>query len=842
MARIHLQPAWLFLTALLLALLAGVAYLAHNQWQQALAQSRMAAGRELDLLASLVRDDLTRGNYQEAARTLSEWGESKPDIVALRLQADNGFVISAYQRPQPGEHGLTLGADIRYSYAGVARLVLTKDLAPLERRRTTLMLQLAAGYALLAGLLIALTRSMLLHRREARALQARSEALDQANAELRLVMAQRQLAEAERDRLIAMLETTPDLVSMADTEGHLIYLNRAGRALTGIGDRALAGYRIPDVHPQWATDLILGEGLPTAVRDGHWSGETALRGADGGEIPVSQVILAHRDAQGELQYLSTVMRDIRRQKRAEAALRESEARLSEAQRLARLGSWELDLRQNKLTWSDEIFRIFEIDPARFGASYEAFINAVHPDDRDLVNRSYRDSVQNHSPYDIVHRLRMTDGRIKYVHEIGSTHYDPFGQPVRSVGTVQDITELKQTEIALQAALTVQRAILQHAGYAIISTDANGMIASFNPAAERMLGYTAAEAVGRLNLAALHLPAEAAQRAAELAAELGRDIDPGFEVFVAKSRLGLANENEWTYVRKDHSCFPVWLSITALRDAAGEISGFLAMAVDITARKRADAELRRYREQLEEMVAARTAELKAANRELESFAYSVSHDLRGPLRGIDGFAQALLEDYGTMLDTTGQDYLNRVRAGIQRMSALIDDLLKLSRLSRTPLQPQTVDLSALALDTLQQLRAAEPERGVQFAVMPDLTVQGDPGLLRAALENLLGNAWKYSSKTPAARIEFGRLRQGGEDVYYVRDNGVGFDMAHAGKLFGPFQRLHHRDEFEGTGIGLATVQRIIQRHGGRIWAEAAPGEGATFYFTLGRGEVTAENTA
>lgn len=230
------------------------------------------------------------------------------------------------------------------------------------------------------------------------------------------------------------------------------------------------------------------------------------------------------------------------------------------------------------------------------------------------------------------------------------------------------------------------------------------------------------------------------------------------------------------------------------------------------------------------MAERTAQLEASNRELEAFSYSVSHDLRAPLRGIDGFSQALLEDYADRLDAPGQDYLRRVRAVTQRMSRLIDDLLSLSRIPRSELRRETVDLSGLACSVVEQLREAQPEREVEFHVAGGLMAQGDARLLRIALENLLGNAWKFSSKTDGAVIEFGMMRDDGEDVYFVRNNGAGFDMNYASKLFGAFQRLHDVREFEGTGIGLATVQRIVRRHGGRAWAEGEPGRGATFYFT------------
>jgi signal transduction histidine kinase len=228
------------------------------------------------------------------------------------------------------------------------------------------------------------------------------------------------------------------------------------------------------------------------------------------------------------------------------------------------------------------------------------------------------------------------------------------------------------------------------------------------------------------------------------------------------------------------------------------------------------------------------ELEGANRELEAFSYSVSHDLRAPLRTIDGFSQILQEDYETALDGEGMDYLGRVRAASAHMAMLIDDLLDLSRVSRRPLRREPVDLAGLATEIVEDRRAEEPERDVQFVTGEDIKAYGDVSLLKVALENLLGNAWKFTKRVERARIEFGVDRRSGVSgpVYFVRDNGAGFDQAYSDKLFGAFQRLHGQDEFEGTGIGLATVARIVHRHGGRVWAEGEVGEGATFYFTLG----------
>ena len=253
--------------------------------------------------------------------------------------------------------------------------------------------------------------------------------------------------------------------------------------------------------------------------------------------------------------------------------------------------------------------------------------------------------------------------------------------------------------------------------------------------------------------------------------------------------------------------------------------------EILERKRVEDEVRRLNAGLQ----ASVTELRATNSELEAFCYSVSHDLRAPLRAIDGFSQALLEDYASKLDDDGRRYLDRVRAGADRMSRLIDDLLNLSRITRAELSPQTVDLSALARSVMTDLARVNDDRPVDVRIADGLTAEGDPRLLRLVLQNLLDNAWKYTSKRPNPVIEFGAVREDGQTAYYVRDNGAGFDMRYAGKLFSPFQRLHGAEEFPGTGIGLATVQRIIHRHGGRIWAESAEGQGATFYFTLRPGQ-------
>jgi signal transduction histidine kinase len=266
-----------------------------------------------------------------------------------------------------------------------------------------------------------------------------------------------------------------------------------------------------------------------------------------------------------------------------------------------------------------------------------------------------------------------------------------------------------------------------------------------------------------------------------------------------------------------------------RDELGRlVAGFNHMLSEIQLR---DSALARVNDELEERVHARTAELEASNRDLESFSYSVSHDLRAPLRAIDGFGEVLVERFSDTLDPDARRYVDRMRAASRRMAELIEGLLELARISRAEIRHEPIDLSALARDLLQDLAQSEPDRHVEIEVASGLESKGDPALVRAALGNLLDNAWKYTRKQEQPRIEFGRELHEGQPVYFVRDNGAGFDMTYASKLFGVFQRLHSDAQFQGTGIGLASVRRTLERHGGRIWAEAAEGEGATFYFTL-----------
>lgn len=382
-------------------------------------------------------------------------------------------------------------------------------------------------------------------------------------------------------------------------------------------------------------------------------------------------------------------------------------------------------------------------------------------------------------------------------------------------TVQDISERKQAEAGQRLAASV----FDNALDGIIITDENFKIVAVNRAFTDVTGYSATEAIGSSPL---------------LLRSYQHD-----EAFYETMRRAISETGSWQGEvwdkRKNGELYCELLSISAVRDARGEITNYCAIFADITERKIAETELLRLNADLENRVATRTQGLERANRELDAFSYSVSHDLRAPLRHISGFSAIVIKENEGKLDNASVDHLGRIAAAAQRMAELIDDLLQLSRISRQEMRRQTFNLSELSAKVIKILAQAHPERNVDVVIAPAMTVEGDPGLMHIALENLLGNAWKFTSHTDGARIEIGRSERDGELIYFVRDNGAGFDMSYAEKLFGAFQQLHSPREFEGTGIGLSIVQRIVARHEGRIWAEAKVGEGATFYFTLGKNE-------
>jgi PAS domain S-box-containing protein len=571
------------------------------------------------------------------------------------------------------------------------------------------------------------------------------DTLSETNTKLTDEILQRKVAEEalirEREFNRALLESMADGVVACDAEGKLSLFNHKAREWHGMDPIKLPPEEWPKHYDLFRSDGVtplLSEEVPLARA---FRGEIVLDAGmaivtNGGE---ARFILANgnviRDTGGEKLGAVVVMRDVTELRRYEErlrstneelemrvtertlklktalerlgieleersraeeaqrcafeALRESESRLAEAQRIAHLGHWELDLQRNTLHWSDEVFRIFGLEVQEFGATYDAFLERVHPDDRDLVSRVYSESVKNKTEYDVEHRILRKNGEIRYVNERCCSEYDEKGCPLRSLGTVLDVTE----------------------------------------------------------------------------------------------------------------------------------------------RNLIEEKLRELNNELEQRVKERTMQLEEANNELEAFAYSVAHDLRAPLRHIDGFLELLRGEISASLNEKCQDFLTIILGSSKKMGGLIDDLLAFSRLGRSEMLKHSVDFGVLVREVIQDLEPETKGRNIHWDIANLPVIAGDRNMLRQVLFNLLSNALKYTKFRSQAEIEIGRIPGQEAETFFIRDNGVGFDMNYAGKLFGVFQRLHRVEEFEGNGIGLANVRRIINRHAGKIWAEGKENQGATFFFSL-----------
>ncbi|MFA4902735.1 MAG: PAS domain S-box protein [Desulfobaccales bacterium] len=448
------------------------------------------------------------------------------------------------------------------------------------------------------------------------------------------------------------------------------------------------------------------------------------------------------------------------------------------------------------------------------------VNVIHPEDQAGFLAALTGASPEGTHLSMEFRSLDPSGQARHVLFHALSSFQEGGVVVWD-GSFLDITARKRGEAEVERLRRQNELILNFAGEGILGIDLEGKITFVNPAAARMAGWEVKELIGRRHHEMVHH------------SRLDGTPYPQAECPIhAVTRDGQVrradNEIFW---RQDGTNFPVEYTSTPIRNEQGELLGAAVVFRDITERKRAEAEIRQLNEELEHRVQERTAQLESANKELESFAYSVSHDLRAPLRAIGGFSRILLEESEHRLDDAAKGYLDRIMAGSRRMGQLIDDILKLSRLSRTEMVFGRVNISIMVHEIVTELQAAEPERRVEFSIEDNLVVSGSRRLLRIALENLLGNAWKFTSRKPQAKIAFGSIEKDGKRSYFVRDNGSGFNMAYADKIFKPFERLHKESEFPGTGIGLTIVHRIIQRHGGQISVESGESQGSTFYFSL-----------
>lgn len=498
--------------------------------------------------------------------------------------------------------------------------------------------------------------------------------------------------------------------------------------------------------------------------------------------------------------------------RAEESLRRSESLLRIAGKLSRLGGWRVNVEENLVIWSDEVAAIHEMPPG-YSPSVEEGISFYAPEFKEKIREVFTACAQDGLPYDEELQIITRSGRRVWVRTVGEAERDETGKITVVQGAFQDITERKQSEKKIKESEETYRNLFHNAQVGLFRTRiSDGKILESNAQLAKMFGYDSRD---------------------EFIAEYktsGNYVDPGTREKMLQEikNNGFVSNYAARFYRRDGSVF--WARYSAkIYPDKGWIEG---VAEDITDRKRAEEEIIRLNAELEQRVIERTAQLEQSSRELEAFSYSVSHDLRAPLRAIDGYANILIEEYSPHLGSEGSHICSVISENALQMGKLIDDLLAFSRAGRAEMQYHPVDMEALAKSVFNELTTPEDRKRIAFRIASIPKAMGDAVLLRQVWMNLLGNAIKYSSKKEQAVVEVNALQEGGNVVFSVRDNGAGFDMKYAKKLFGVFQRLHSQKDFEGTGVGLAIAHRIITRHGGRIWAEGETGKGATFYFYLG----------
>ena len=624
-------------------------------------------------------------------------------------------------------------------------------------------------------------------------------------------------AQRERDRLVSALEATPDIVSMANPQGEVFYYNRAGYEVLGLPEDAPLADAIGRVHPEWAVRIVKEQGIPVAIAQGRWLGETAVYGADGHEIPMSQMILSHRGADGELMYLSTILRDISERKAAEAALREQGRVLAEAQELSRMGNWRIDLQSRQVSWSRALFSLLGFDPDTDQASQENFMASMHPDDRARMQQTMQEHLggRDGDTRVVEHRV-VTPAGVRYLETRARLSCDGQGHPMRLIGTTMDVTE----RVLASQVVTDLKDMLEQA-------ETVSLLGSWAGDAEAQHLNVSAQLFRNLGLE----PAPRPPTDEQYLDRIHPDDRPRVVEDMRTIRAGGPPEDFVFRTNPAHG--PVrWMRRTARRidrAAEGLKPRYIGTLLDITESVQAEEKLRHINQELEQRVAERTAQLSQANQELEAFSYTVSHDLKAPLRGIDGYSQLLVEEYGEQLGEEGRHFVQRVRQGVTQMGALISDLLEYSRMERRDMAPEPVAVRSLVEAVLEGYHADIERQGAQVRLeMDDFTLALDREGIAVVLRNLIGNALKFSRDRQPPVVEIGTRVDAGRRVFWVRDNGVGFDMKYHDRMFGIFQRLHRAEEFPGTGVGLALVSKAVQRMGGRVWAESSLGDGATFY--------------
>jgi len=729
-----------------------------------------------------------------------------------------------------------------------------------------------------------------------------------------------------QERLVSTIESSTDMISYADLNANILYMNLAGKKILGLNaDDDITKYKIENFISDDAKHDMFNITLPAIFRVGSWIGDSVFKDITGKKIPAALSCTLLKNKNGEPEFMAVNARNITERKRAEEALQESEERFRIAAETSNDVVYEWDLKQS-VKWFGKIDEMLGYNTGEFPRTLDGLGASVHPEDWIRVMAAVQAHLEGVAPYAEEYRAIKKDGTFRWWSARGTVAKAPDGKPIRWVGTVTDITERKQAEEELgrfyevsvdmmciigfdgcfkrlnpawektlgfslnkmlfepfidfvhpedkdatldeaaklaagartisfenryrctdgsyrwlswsvisavkeellycvardvterkQAEETSIRlaALVESSDDAIIGKDFNGIITSWNAGAEKLFGYSANESVGR-----------------SIKQIVPQDRwNEEEQLLVHIRRTGHAHRFETVRLTRDGQLIDVSVTSSPIKDAAGNLVGISKVVRDITDRKRAEEEIRQLNADLEHRVVVRTAQLEASNKELEAFTYSVSHDLRAPLRHISGYVQLLTSRFHPALSEKGQHYLDSIADSVHQMGLLIDNLLQFSRTGRAEMRRADSDMNGIVNEVIESLGKDNPDRSIEWTVAKLPSVFCDSAMMRLVWMNLLSNAVKFTRTREKALIEIGVKVETKEVIFFVRDNGVGFDMQYAQKLFGVFQRLHPTEEFEGTGIGLANVSRIIMRHGGRTWAEAELDKGATFYFSI-----------
>ena len=736
-------------------------------------------------------------------------------VVELRRSGDMSAVITAVS----GGQGKRLMDSIRTELKGIVRI---QDIAVAQRevqllgdmRRLFAIIVTVSGLALLSGVSVAylvyresqhrLSEVVHVETKRLLALQTTtSHQLQQANATLR----------TSEDRLTTSLRENGDLktaldehaiVAMTDPRGRITFVNDKFCAISQYAREELIGQDHRLINSGYHQKEFIRD-LWTTITSGRvWHGEIKNKAKDGSFYWVDTTIMPFLDEHGKPRQFVAIRADITKRKLAEALVSKSEEQFRTLANSIPQLAWQAR-GDGFITWYNR--RWYEYT-GKTPEQMEGWgWQSVHdPVALPQVMVSWQAAITAGTMFEMEFPLRKADGSFRSFLTRVEPQKNADGQVVQWFGTNTDVTELKQ-------ASQYARSLIEASLDPLVTISPEGKITDVNAGSVKVTGVPREKLIGTDFSNYFTEPDKARE---------------GYQQVFAK---GSVTDYPLTIRHKDGSLTDVLYNASVYKEVRGIVLGVFAAARDVTVQKQAEENVRRLNAELEQRVIERTAELKAANTELEAFSYSVSHDLRTPVRAIDGYTQAVLEDYGPQLPAEGLRFLQTIRNSARHLGALIDDLLAFAQLKQLELSKHAVDTNILVRTTLDELRAPWPNRQVELRISDLPASSGDPTLLKQVWLNLLSNALKYTKKRDKAEIEIGCRKANGVDVFFIRDNGTGFDMRYADKLFKVFQRFHRAEDYEGTGVGLAIVQRIVHRHGGRIWAEAAVDRGATFSFTL-----------